>query len=732
MASQILEGLTAAQMEAVVCDRGPVLVVAGAGSGKTRVLTRKMAYLIETGVSPYAMLAITFTNKAAEEMRERVRTLVGEAGRSMWVSTFHSAALRILRSHPEPVGYRPSFVVYDQSDARRLMEYVIRDMGLDAKRFSARGVLSVVSQAKSLSLSPKEYEEKAVGLYEKTIAEIYAAYQDRLLSSNALDFDDILIKTYQLLYENPEIASYYQRKFDYVLVDEFQDTNEVQSRLVEILAKPDDNVFVVGDSDQSIYAFRGAQVSNILEFESRYPGAKVVVLEENFRSTQAILDVANASISRNRSRYSKKLFSSNEIGDKVKVIKASSDLEEANFVASEVLSKTSAGSASFRDFAVFYRANSQSRTVEEVLMQRGVPFQVLGGVPFYERREIKDVISYLRLISNHNDEVSLKRVVNVPKRQIGDATLAKIGELQRVLGVSLYEALEAAEAAGVSKRTCKQIDAFVRVIRQGTDLILEEETPLGILDFVLEASSYHEMLKADSSHEGVGRLENIEELRRVVDEYASLQSFLENAALHSAVDELDDSSKVTIMTLHGAKGLEFDTVFMLGLEDGLFPHLRSLIDSHGVEEERRLFYVGVTRARRRLYLVHAQTRRSFGETTYNPPSRFLEEISEELYETVTLGDLGSFGTALQGYSDSSSRRGYERGDQFQGRTKGFEASISQVTPGELVFHRKWGEGLVLERIGTGEKAEIVVNFEEVGEKRLLALYANLKVIGKAR
>ena len=707
------------------------MVVAGAGSGKTRVLTRKMAYLIESGVSPYAMLAITFTNKAAEEMRERVTSLVGDMGRSMWVSTFHSAALRILRSHPEPVGYRPSFVVYDQSDARRLMEYVIRDMGIDAKRFPSRGIQSVVSQAKSLSLSPPEYQKKAVGLYEKKISEIYAAYQERLLSSNALDFDDILIKTYQLLSENPEIASYYQRKFDVVLVDEFQDTNEVQNRLVDILAKPDDNVFVVGDSDQSIYAFRGAQVSNILEFESRYLGAKVVILEENFRSTQAILDVANASISNNRSHYSKRLFSSKELGDKVKVVKASSDLEEANFVASEILSLTSSGSASFRDFAVFYRANSQSRAVEEALMQSGVPFQVLGGVPFYERREIKDLVSYLRLISNFDDEVSLRRVVNVPKRQIGEATLSKITYLQRTLRITLFEALEKAETAGVPKRVSKQIEAFVELIREGRKRIDEKESPLGILDFVLESSGYSEMLHSDTSHEGVGRLENVEELRRVVDEYVSLQDFLENAALRSVVDDLEDSSKVTIMTLHSAKGLEFDTVFILGLEDGLFPHLRSLTDSYSVEEERRLFYVGVTRSRRRLYLVHARTRRSFGETMYNPPSRFLEEIPKELYETVDLDVTGSFQSEFKNFNDSSYAVGYGKGGHFQGRSKGFEDNISQARPGEIVFHQKWGEGLVLDRIGSGEKAEVVVNFQEVGEKRLLALYANLKVIGKA-
>jgi len=725
--SRILEGLTSTQLEAVTCGKGPVLVVAGAGSGKTRVLTRRMAYLIETGVSPYSMLAITFTNKAAREMKERVAELVGEVGRSMWVSTFHSAALRILRVHPEPVGYRTSFVIYDQSDSRRLLEYVIKDMGLDAKRFPPRGVQSAISQAKSVSVTPQLYQDRASGLYEKKIGEIFASYQDRLVSANAMDFDDILLLTLRLLTDNPEIADYYQRKFEHILVDEFQDTNDVQSDLIRVLAKPDDNVFAVGDSDQSIYAFRGAKVNNILEFEDTYLGAKVVVLEENFRSTQAILDVANASISNNRSRYSKRLYSAQMHGEKVKVVKLPTDLDEANFVASQVLSLTSGGQNRFSDFAVFYRANSQSRIVEEALMQRGIPFQVVGGVPFYERKEIKDLICYLRLLLNRQDEVSLKRVINTPKRAIGDATISKAEALAKSSGTSLYDALRWPEKAGIAHKTSKQIESFISLIEESSALA-DRSKPLVVLDHVLEESGYLEMLKSDRSHEGLGRVENVEELRRVVDEFETLSDFLETTALHSATDDLDDVAKVTIMTLHAAKGLEFDTVFLVGLEDGIFPHVRSLTDPQSVEEERRLFYVGVTRAMRKLYLMYARTRRSFGETSYNPPSRFLEEIPLELVET--LEPLG-FGANL---SEFSSYKDTTVSDSLRGtrvRSRGFEESISSARPGEIVFHQRWGEGLVLERIGSGDKAELVVNFTEVGEKHLLALYANLKIIGKA-
>ncbi|MCU1452563.1 MAG: pcrA [Acidimicrobiales bacterium] len=746
-ASALLEGLNPVQREAVTHTEGPLLVVAGAGSGKTRVLTHRIAHLIQhEGVSPFEILAITFTNKAAQEMKTRVGALVGPVAEKMWVSTFHSACVRILRRDGSRLGYPSSFTIYDQADAMRLTGYVVRDLNLDPKRFPPRQVHAVISAAKNDDIGVDAYADRAQVIFERKIADVYREYQARLHKAGAMDFDDLLQVTVRLLRDEPEVLEHYRRRFQHVLVDEYQDTNKVQNELVLQLASGHRNVCIVGDSDQSIYRFRGADIRNILEFEEAFPDATVIVLEQNYRSTQTILDAANAVIANNLGRKPKELWTDSGHGEAIVRYHADDEADEAQWVTHEISKLHEHGDARWGDVAVFYRTNAQSRVVEEHLMRSGIPYKVIGGTRFYDRREIKDALAYLKAVVNPADEVSVKRVLNVPKRGIGDSTVARLDIWANAHGVTFADALRHADEAGVSGRAVKGIESFIELIDGATELVAEG--PGRVLEALLERGGYLGELQAEHSIEAEGRLENLSELIGAARDVGSVDEFLEQVGLVADIDALDDDeSAVVLMTLHSAKGLEFPAVFLIGLEDGVFPHIRSLGEPHELEEERRLAYVGITRARERLYLSHAWSRTIFGSTQYNPPSRFLDEIPQRLVEAIE----GSRRSSRDGaWSDSGSSYGWN--DRTERRTGisserraaarermvdqavaagGRSASAPNAAAGGLrvgddVMHAKWGEGVVIDLQGSGDKTEVRVNFPAVGEKNLLLAWAPLK------
>ncbi|HEV3353805.1 MAG TPA: DNA helicase PcrA [Acidimicrobiales bacterium] len=718
----LLEDLNPVQREAVTHPGGPLLIVAGAGSGKTRVLTHRIAWLIkEQGISPFEILAITFTNKAADEMKTRVEALVGPVARKMWVSTFHSACVRILRRDAQRLGYKSSFTIYDQADAERLTTYVLRDLNIDPKRFPPRSVHAVISQAKNDLVDFDTYGEQAKTIYERRIAQVYKEYQRRLLANSAMDFDDLLMVTVDLLRTNPDVLAHYQHRFKHILVDEFQDTNKAQNELVLLLGKEHQNVCVVGDSDQSVYKFRGADIRNILEFEDAFPAATLVVLEQNYRSTQTILDAANAVIANNLMRKPKALWTEQVGGELIERYFAEDEHDEARWLVQEV-HRLHDEAYRWGDLAVFYRTNAMSRVVEEELVRAEVPYRVIGGTRFYERREVKDALAYLRALINPTDEVSLKRIVNVPKRGVGDTSLGRIDAWAASHGVTFAEALDHAEEAGVHGRALTGIRELVDLLEE---LRAVDDGPRVLLEAILARTGYTAELEATRSLEAQGRLENLAELVGVAGEHESTEEFLEAVSLVADQDELtEDDSSVVLMTLHTAKGLEFPTVFIVGLEDGVFPHLRSLGEPDELEEERRLCYVGITRARERLYISNAWSRSLFGATQYNPPSRFLKEIPEQLTRMVEGGRQARLAERGRSGIVESALRG--RG-ATPARTSGAENLGLRV--GDDVVHGKWGEGVVIEVIGEGDKAEGVVRFPSVGEKRLLLAWAPLKKIG---
>ncbi|MCU1451562.1 MAG: helicase, superfamily, partial [Acidimicrobiales bacterium] len=619
----LLEDLNPVQREAVTHPGGPLLIVAGAGSGKTRVLTHRIAWVIkEQGVSPFEVLAITFTNKAADEMKSRVAHLVGPVAQKMWVSTFHSACVRILRRDAQRLGYTSGFTIYDQADAERLTTYVLRDLNIDPKRFPPRSVHAVISQAKNDLVDFDTYNERSRTIFERRIAEVYKEYQRRLLANSAMDFDDLLMVTVDLLRTQPDVLSHYQHRFKHVLVDEFQDTNKAQNELVVLLAQEHRNICVVGDSDQSVYRFRGADIRNILQFEEAFPDSTLIVLEQNYRSTQTILDAANAVIANNLQRKPKALWTEQIGGELIERYFAEDEHDEARWLVREVHRLHDNGYR-WGDMAVFYRTNAQSRVVEEELVRAEVPYRVVGGTRFYERREVKDALAYLRAVVNPLDEVSLKRIVNVPKRGVGDTSLGRLDAWAASHAIPFAETLDHAEEAGVSGRALTGIRDVVTLLE---DLRAVDDGPRVVLEAILERTGYSAGLEAERSIEAQGRLENLAELVGVAGEYETIEQLLEAVSLVADADELtEDDSSVVLMTLHTAKGLEFPSVFIVGLEDGIFPHLRSLGEPDELEEERRLCYVGITRARERLYLSHAWSRSLFGSTQYNPPSRFLDE-----------------------------------------------------------------------------------------------------------
>jgi DNA helicase-2/ATP-dependent DNA helicase PcrA len=744
----LLAGLNPVQREAVTHPGGPLLVVAGAGSGKTRVLTHRIAWLIrEQGISPFEILAITFTNKAADEMKARVASLVGPVARRMWVSTFHSACVRILRRDAAHMGYASQFTIYDQADAERLTGYVLRDLNVDPKRFPPRTVHAAISAAKNDVVGVDAYADKARTIYERRIAEVYREYQRRLREANAMDFDDLLLVAVQLFRKHPDVLAHYQQRFRHVLVDEFQDTNKAQNDLVVMLAKEHRNVCVVGDADQSVYAFRGADIRNILQFEDAFPEGTLIVLEQNYRSTQTILDAANAIIANNLLRKPKALWTEQVGGELIQRYHAEDEHDEAGWVGQEMLRLHGQEHLRWGEMAVFYRTNAQSRVLEEHLVRLGIPYRVIGGTRFYDRREIKDALAYLRVLVNPTDEVSLRRVLNVPKRGIGDTSVGKLEAWASAQGRPFVDALVKAESAGVSGRALAGVRQLVSLL---DELRAREGLPSEVLEVVLARSGYAAELEMANSIEAQGRLENLGELTGVAKEYEqatveagetpTLAGFLERVSLVADADEVsDDDSSVVLMTLHTAKGLEFPAVFLVGMEDGVFPHIRSLTEPDALEEERRLCYVGITRAQQRLALTHAWSRQLFGSTQYNPPSRFLKEIPEHLMAEIGNGrrraGRTSGGSWATGGGNGSGRerivesaiaagRGRAFGSPSPVRSSGGERLGLRV--GDDVVHAKWGEGVVLEIIGQDDKAEAVVRFPGLGEKRLLLAWAPLK------
>ena len=708
-----LEGLNDAQREAVLQTEGPLLVVAGAGSGKTRVLTHRVAHLIAAcGVKPNEILAITFTNKAAGEMRTRLEGLRGVA-RAIWILTFHAACGRILRREAERLGYRSNFTIYDQADQVRLTKACLEELERDPKRFVPRGIHAQISNAKNQLVGPDEYMARVSSFYDQTVAEVYQLYQRRLHGSNAVDFDDLLMLTVEILERFPDAAKKWRKAFRYVLVDEYQDTNHAQYRLLQLLAADHKNICAVGDPDQSIYAFRGADIRNVLEFERDFPGARTIPLEQNYRSTNTILRAANGVIANNRERKEKNLWSDLGDGDPVRVLEVEDEHAEARFVAAEVAQHIEEG-FSGREIAVFYRTNAQSRVLEDVLVRQGVPYQVIGGPRFYERAEIKDAVAYLQVIDNPADAVSLLRIANRPRRGVGDTTLTRLQLWAEANGTTLYEALGHAEAAGVGGASLRAVNAL-QTLLQSLQAQSQELSVAELVQRVLEQSGYLESLEAERTIEARGRIENLLELVGVAQEYTeqaeepSLSEFLQQISLVSDQDTIrEEQSLVTLMTLHNAKGLEFGAVYMIGMEEGIFPHARS-VEEQGIEEERRLAYVGMTRAKEQLTLTHASSRSLWGSRAYNLPSRFLDELPQEevARERLRPGSWSGYGAPA---------------------ASGFQAreDVPALSTGDSVRHGTLGEGVV---VGIEPGGVVTVRFADDGaERKLMLEYAPLEKI----
>ena len=757
MTAGSLEGLNPDQLDAVVHRGSPLLVVAGAGSGKTRVLTHRIAHLIDEGVHPMQILAITFTNKAAGEMRERVAVLVGPVARKMWVSTFHAACVRILRANADRLGYPRTFSIYDQADAQRLTGYVIRDLGLDAKRFAPRAVHATISLWKNELIGPDQATAKASNIFERKHADVYREYQARLLRAGAMDFDDLLTQTVELFRKHPDVLQSYRERFKHILIDEYQDTNLAQNELAVLLAADSGEITAVGDENQSIYGFRGADVRNINQLEDSFENLTTIVLDQNYRSTQVILDAANAVISHNAARRPKELWSELGQGDRIVRYHADDEHDEASWVVRTLHSLHETDAQQWREIAIFYRTNAQARVVEESLIRLGVPYKVVGGTRFYDRREIKDAMAYLRAAVNPADEVSVKRVLNVPKRGVGDTSVGKLDAFAAAETISFTDAMRRANEAALTGPAARGVESFVRLLDDLTAMIDHPDHPVGpadVLQTALEMSGYLGELEAEASVESNGRVENLGELIGAAREYTRVDEFLEQVSLVADTDDLDDDNHVVLMTLHSAKGLEFPNVFLLGMEEGVFPHTRALTEPAELEEERRLAYVGITRAQRRLHLSHAWSRTLFGSTQYNPPSRFLDEIPVELIEAKgSGGGRGAYGR--QSYRDRDDRRRY--GDPAPSkrspvssydpdddaaeahRERVVEAALragrSQPTPsgaeaiglrmGDDVSHPTFGEGVIVEVRGDGDRAEATIRFREVGTKHLSLAWAPL-------
>ena len=732
------------QRDAVEYVGGPLLIVAGAGSGKTRVLTHRVAHLIASGVHPMNILAITFTNKAADEMRARVKSLVGEVADRMWVSTFHAACVRILRMTADKIGYTKNFTIYDSSDSQRLIGQIIRDLNLDPKRFPAKGAQARISLWKNELVDAGGANDTAFGPFDKKYAEIYSEYQHRLHRAGAMDFDDLLVNVVMLFRRNPDALAAFQDRFKHVLVDEYQDTNLAQNEIVLLLGREHHNVCVVGDTDQSIYAFRGADYRNILQFERAFPDVYTVVLAQNYRSTQVILDAANAVISNNVERKPKELWTEVGSGDKIVRYYAEDEDEEARFVIAELKRLHRHEAVNWRETAVFYRTNAQSRVIEEFLIDADIPYRVIGGTKFYDRKEVKDAIAYLRCVANPADEISIRRVINVPRRGVGDTSLDKVAALAAQQSLGLSVALRRAAQAGVGGAALRGINDFITLIDSLAGEV--EQGPAHLLRELLERSGYLAELRNEDTIESQGRVENLEELIGAAEEFPDTNDFLEKVSLVSDTDDIAGDDKVMMMTLHSAKGLEFPNVFIIGMEEGVFPHSRSLLESAALEEERRLAYVGITRAERRLYVSHAWSRSLHGSRQYNPPSRFLDEIPLDLLDRRGSVDTGADEGRghLRERTDWSRtpvpdfRGGSSRGTSRAGSRSVTSAASDALRPpareprtehtfsiGDDVVHPVFGGGVIINVEGTGEKAEAEVRFVDRGTKRLALAWAPL-------
>ena len=734
-------GLNPQQAEAVINTEGPMLIMAGAGSGKTKVLTCRVANLLQKGVRPYRILAITFTNKAAAEMRERVNNMSGPAAKDVWLFTFHAFCARFLRMEIDKLpGYGGNFAIYDTADSQNLIKQILKEMNLDDKRFQPSGILSRISNAKNALQDAAAFARQAGDFYEQKVADIYSRYEQKLQLNNALDFDDLLMLSIKLLQENKEVREKYQDRFDYLLVDEYQDTNHAQYLLTKFLAAKHRNICVVGDADQSIYGWRGADIQNILDFEKDYPDAKVIKLEQNYRSTQIILDAANAVIENNTGRKPKNLWTENKSGADIIYFQAVDERDEARFVIEQLQNLQRTENKKLGDMAILYRTNTQSRIFEEMLIKSGISYNMVGGLKFYERKEIKDIIAYLRVIFNPADSLSLLRIINVPKRGIGDASLAKIQAYAAANNVSLFEAVSNAAAIdGLSSRFVSKLDDLAGIIFELMNLAGEAPVE-DLIDRVLRDTGYLEELENERTPQAQSRIDNLHELISVVQEFAAseeennLENFLAHVALVSDIDDTElGEDAITLMTLHSSKGLEFPVVFLVGMEEGLFPHARTLMDETEIEEERRLCYVGITRAKEKLFLSSTKMRTIYGNTVTYPPSRFLQEIPARLVKTIKRQERFSVLENFKQVSEKYSARPQKPASTFnphsfmpQKPAAAAGGTGTRFNTGDRVSHSKWGEGMVVSVKDSPDGQEVKVAFAGAGVRSLLTKYAVLK------
>lgn len=748
----LLAGMNERQAEAVQTTEGPLLIMAGAGSGKTRVLTHRIAYLIdEKMVNPWNILAITFTNKAAREMKERAFTL-NPATQDTLISTFHSMCVRILRRDADHIGYNRNFTIVDPGEQRTLMKRILKELNLDPQKWNERAILGTISNAKNDLLDDRAYEAQANDMYSQVVAKCYKAYQRELRQSEAMDFDDLIMMTLRLFDQNPDVLTYYQQKFQYIHVDEYQDTNQAQYQLVKLLASRFKNICVVGDADQSIYGWRGADMQNILDFERDYKNAKVVLLEENYRSTKKILQAANEVIVHNKNRRPKKLWTQNPDGQSLVYYRATNEQEEAFFVAKTIRQLVLEEGKNYKDMAVLYRTNAQSRTIEEALMKSAIPYTMVGGTKFYSRKEIRDLVAYLNLLANPKDNISFERIINEPKRGVGPGTLTKLRDFAQLQGLSLFEASSDLMLSPIKGKAAQAIEDFATMmnrLRQDLDQLTVTE----LVNALLDDSGYRQSLEAQRTVEAQSRLENIQEFLSVTQSFDEgeaednetgldrLGRFLVDLALSSEADEGEvESAEVTLMTLHAAKGLEFPFVFLIGMEENVFPLSRASQDPDELEEERRLAYVGITRAEERLFLTNANSRLLYGRTGYNKPSRFLNEISSDLldYQGLAKPANASFAVSYtnqvgqkfgQGMSLEEALRMRKQSVQpktFGGAAKSTKSSTTAWEIGDQVSHRKWGQGTVLSVSGSGDAQELKISFPEMGVKKVLAALAPIE------
>ncbi|MFA6469249.1 MAG: UvrD-helicase domain-containing protein [Bacteroidota bacterium] len=744
----LLNQLNPVQRDAASVIEGPVMIVAGAGSGKTRVLTYRVAHLLESGIPPYEILALTFTNKAAKEMKERIERLIGHHAHSVWAGTFHSIFARILRQECEPLGYTRSFTIYDTDDSLGVIKNIMNSMNISQQQFSPRAVLSRISGAKNQMVTPREYEEHAKEFFEIKVAEIYPEYIQKLHKSNAMDFDDLLLKPIELFKKHERALEKYQYRFKYLLVDEYQDTNRAQYTLINLIAQKFRNICVVGDDAQSIYAFRGADIKNILDFERDYPNAKVFRLEQNYRSTKTILSAADAVIKNNRNQIQKTLWTDNPGGEKITVIEADDDKTEGIQIAHRIQEHITKEKLDLKHFAVLYRTNAQSRSIEDAMRRSGIPYVIIGGVAFYQRKEIKDVLAYLRLIVNPKDEESLMRVINYPARGIGDTTIEKLTEHAAQTNTSLFDVVtNPGPIATLSDRSKNSVMAFGAMIAKYRALKADMSAS-ELARAVVDELGVLRLYKDEQTPESLGRWENVQELLSAISEYvdqhkenASLENFLEEVALVSAIDSMvDEKNAVTLMTLHAAKGLEFPVVFIAGMEEGLFPLYQVTPDPSELEEERRLCYVGITRAMKKLYITYARIRYRFGDVTYPVVSRFVSEIPDSMLEkeatrrpAYTANVVSSLQNSRERYLNSIHQKKAGKNDGFTPDEEVDYDNASQeeirLKVGVYVEHEVFGRGKVTNLSGRGDSAKAIVNFQTVGPKNLMVKFARLRVLG---